>query len=267
MEQNAKAQRRLENRLIEEIRKSTTEREESQQKDQQLKLDEIASNLLNDCDGVTLVKTTKSETSSGSSTMKIHGQYDLGNWKYAELRDAINNSMDINLLVACEEEIRRRVKIYNEWKSRNYVKSDGSAPISVPLSVLSSSGSGDPGVQRCFKYAFDTGKEEGKQGMFYAHFSGEHIQRQLTLRPSQMPQLMMTDILDNPMLLTVKNAIDVACGIILNEELCQALFLPDAFSAIIRGLKDSLGGFYDLIAVQGFGCVPYPELFGACPGH
>ncbi|CAL2042088.1 unnamed protein product [Caenorhabditis brenneri] len=75
------------------------------------------------------------------------------------------------------------------------------------------------------------------------------------------------NILDNPMLLTVKNAIGVACSLFLNEDLCKALFLPDAFSAIIRGLKDSLGGFYDLIAVQGFGCVPYPELFGACPGH
>lgn len=74
------------------------------------------------------------------------------------------------------------------------------------------------------------------------------------------------NILDNPMLLTVRTAVEEAC-ILLNEELCQALLLPDTFGAIIRGLKDSLGGFYELIAVQGFGCVPYPELFGACPGH
>lgn len=201
-EQQAKAQRRLEHRLIEEIRKSAAEREETQQKDQQMRLDEIASDLLEDCDGVTLVKTTKSETSSGSSTMKVHDQYDLANWKYAELRDAINNSMDINLLVACEEEFRRRLRIYNEWKSRNYVKRDGPTSMSVPLSVFRDA---ESSVQRCFKYAFDTGKEGGKQGMFYAHFSGDHIQRQLTLRPSQMPQLMMTGHDDHQMcLLTLR---------------------------------------------------------------
>ncbi|CAO4375986.1 unnamed protein product [Caenorhabditis nigoni] len=74
------------------------------------------------------------------------------------------------------------------------------------------------------------------------------------------------NILENPMLGTVKEAIAEACAF-LNEDLCQALFQPDTFGAIIRGLQDSLGGFYDLIAVQGFGCVPYTDLFGKCPGH
>uniref|UniRef100_A0A1I7TQA0 Saposin B-type domain-containing protein n=1 Tax=Caenorhabditis tropicalis TaxID=1561998 RepID=A0A1I7TQA0_9PELO len=74
------------------------------------------------------------------------------------------------------------------------------------------------------------------------------------------------NILENPMLLTVQNAIEAACAF-LNEQLCQALFEPHAFEAIIRGLQDSLGGFYDLIAMQGFGCVDYTKLFGECPGH
>lgn len=74
------------------------------------------------------------------------------------------------------------------------------------------------------------------------------------------------NILENPMLGSVKEAIAEACAF-LNEDLCQALFQPDTFGAIIRGLQDSLGGFYDLIAVQGFGCVSYTDLFGACPGH
>ncbi|ULT98214.1 hypothetical protein L3Y34_005791 [Caenorhabditis briggsae] len=74
------------------------------------------------------------------------------------------------------------------------------------------------------------------------------------------------NILENPMLGTVKAAIAEACAF-LNEEMCQALFEPDTFGAIIRGLQNSLGGFYDLIAVQGFGCVPYTQLFGECPGH
>ncbi|EFP08988.1 hypothetical protein CRE_22194 [Caenorhabditis remanei] len=74
------------------------------------------------------------------------------------------------------------------------------------------------------------------------------------------------NILENPMLGGVAEAIDEACAF-LNQDLCQALFQPHAFEAIIRGLQDSLGGFYDLIAVQGFGCVSYTDLFGACPGH
>lgn len=65
------------------------------------------------------------------------------------------------------------------------------------------------------------------------------------------------------MLATVKEAVEVACAF-LSDELCQALLQPDTFGAIVRGLQDSLGGFYDLIAVQGFGCVPYTELFGTC---
>lgn len=74
------------------------------------------------------------------------------------------------------------------------------------------------------------------------------------------------NILENPMLGTFKNALEEACPF-LNDALCQALFQPDTFGAIIRGFQDSLGGFYNLIAVQGFGCVPYTDLFGKCPGH
>lgn len=74
------------------------------------------------------------------------------------------------------------------------------------------------------------------------------------------------NILENPMLATFQNALAGACAF-LNEDLCQALIEPHTLSAIIRGLQDSLGGFYDLIAVQGFGCVPYTDLFGKCPGH
>ncbi|CAI2349945.1 unnamed protein product [Caenorhabditis sp. 36 PRJEB53466] len=71
------------------------------------------------------------------------------------------------------------------------------------------------------------------------------------------------NILENPMLADVKVALESAC-ILLNEDLCQALLQPDSLGAIIRGLQDSLGGFYDLIAVQGFGCPAYNDLFGKC---
>merc|ERR1719273_2634978 len=46
-------------------------------------------------------------------------KYDLSNWKYAELRDTINTSCDIDLLEACREEFHRRLKDYHAWKSKN----------------------------------------------------------------------------------------------------------------------------------------------------
>ncbi|CCD73148.1 Saposin B-type domain-containing protein [Caenorhabditis elegans] len=74
------------------------------------------------------------------------------------------------------------------------------------------------------------------------------------------------NILENPMLATVKAALGEACPL-FNDDLCQALFQPDTFGAIIRGLQDSLGGFYDLIAVQGFQCPTLDQLFVKCKGQ
>merc|ERR1719348_1335924 len=47
---------------------------------------------------------------------------DLAKWKYAELRDTINTSCDIELLEACREEFHRRLKVYHAWKARNKKK-------------------------------------------------------------------------------------------------------------------------------------------------
>ncbi|NXK90526.1 MYO6 protein, partial [Formicarius rufipectus] len=46
-------------------------------------------------------------------------KHDLSKWKYAELRDTINTSCDIELLAACREEFHRRLKVYHAWKSKN----------------------------------------------------------------------------------------------------------------------------------------------------
>jgi myosin VI len=68
-----------------------------------------------------------SKTSSTSSITKsgISGKYDLSKWKYAELRDAINTSCDLELLEACREEFHRRLKVYHAWKSKNKKQSGG----------------------------------------------------------------------------------------------------------------------------------------------
>ncbi|XP_028417295.1 unconventional myosin-VI-like [Dendronephthya gigantea] len=46
-------------------------------------------------------------------------KYDLSKWKYAELRDTINTSCDVELLEACKQEFRRRLKVYHQWKNKN----------------------------------------------------------------------------------------------------------------------------------------------------
>merc|ERR1712038_1818661 len=52
-------------------------------------------------------------------------KYDLSKWKYAELRDTINTSCDIELLEACREEFHRRLKVYHAWKAKNKKKNSG----------------------------------------------------------------------------------------------------------------------------------------------
>ena len=49
-------------------------------------------------------------------------KFDLSKWKYAELRDTINTSCDIELLEACREEFHRRLKVYHAWKAKNKKK-------------------------------------------------------------------------------------------------------------------------------------------------
>lgn len=66
----------------------------------------------------------KSPLSSSSFTTSSGRKYDLSKWKYAELRDAINTSCDIELLEACREEFHRRLKVYHAWKSKNKKQSD-----------------------------------------------------------------------------------------------------------------------------------------------
>merc|ERR1711962_1928862 len=54
-------------------------------------------------------------------------KYNLAKWKYAELRDTINTSCDIELLEACREEFHRRLKVYHAWKAKNKKRNDGSS--------------------------------------------------------------------------------------------------------------------------------------------
>ena len=53
--------------------------------------------------------------------LKPGQELDLSKWKYSELRDVINTSVDLFLLESCKKEFHRRLKVYHAWKqsSRN----------------------------------------------------------------------------------------------------------------------------------------------------
>ncbi|XP_062406206.1 myosin VIa isoform X2 [Sardina pilchardus] len=137
-------------------------------------------------------------------------KYELSKWKYAELRDAINTSCDIELLAACREEFHRRLKVYHAWKSKNK-KRNAEAEPRAPKSVTdyAQQNQSAPPIparqheiamnrqQRYFRIPFIrpgdqykdlTGK---KKGWWYAHFDGPWIARQMELHPDKHPILLV----------------------------------------------------------------------------
>ncbi|KAL1781439.1 unconventional myosin-VI isoform X1 [Sigmodon hispidus] len=145
-------------------------------------------------------------------------KHDLSKWKYAELRDTINTSCDIELLAACREEFHRRLKVYHAWKSKNK-KRDTETEQRAPKSVtdydfapfMTNSPQQNPAAQlparqqeiemnrqqRFFRIPFirpaDQYKDpqSKKKGWWYAHFDGPWIARQMELHPDKPPILLV----------------------------------------------------------------------------
>ncbi|XP_012729793.2 unconventional myosin-VI isoform X3 [Fundulus heteroclitus] len=138
-------------------------------------------------------------------------KYELSKWKYAELRDAINTSCDIELLAACREEFHRRLKVYHAWKSKNK-KRNAEPEQRAPKSVLDYAAQQNlaPPIparqhdvamnrqQRYFRIPFirpgDQYKDPQnpqKKGWWYAHFDGPWIARQMELHPDKHPILLV----------------------------------------------------------------------------
>ncbi|XP_002714584.3 unconventional myosin-VI isoform X5 [Oryctolagus cuniculus] len=145
-------------------------------------------------------------------------KHDLSKWKYAELRDTINTSCDIELLAACREEFHRRLKVYHAWKSKNKkrnTETEQRAPKSVTdydfAPFLNNSPQQNPAAQlparqqeiemnrqqRFFRIPFirpaDQYKDpqSKKKGWWYAHFDGPWIARQMELHPDKPPILLV----------------------------------------------------------------------------
>ncbi|XP_041951239.1 myosin VIa isoform X2 [Alosa sapidissima] len=136
-------------------------------------------------------------------------KYELSKWKYAELRDAINTSCDIELLAACREEFHRRLKVYHAWKSKNK-KRNAEAEPRAPKSVTDYAQQNPaPPIparqheiamnrqQRYFRIPFIRPGEQykdmqgKKKGWWYAHFDGPWIARQMELHPDKHPILLV----------------------------------------------------------------------------
>ncbi|XP_006926433.1 unconventional myosin-VI isoform X4 [Pteropus alecto] len=136
-------------------------------------------------------------------------KHDLSKWKYAELRDTINTSCDIELLAACREEFHRRLKVYHAWKSKNKkrnTETEQRAPKSVTDYAQQNPAAQLPArqqeiimnrKQRFFRIPFirpaDQYKDpqNKKKGWWYAHFDGPWIARQMELHPDKPPILLV----------------------------------------------------------------------------
>ena len=147
-------------------------------------------------------------------------KYDLSKWKYAELRDTINTSCDIELLggfpfyctilltvtmilssEACREEFHRRLKVYHAWKARNKRKDSTfdeglRAPTSVTEQAARTAAAATAAAprksvistdQRFFRLPFvrPGAAGDGARGWWYAHFDGDWIARQMELHPGE----------------------------------------------------------------------------------
>lgn len=170
---------------------------------------------------------TSSESGSASGSLRRNNhvinsragkKYDLSGWKYSELRDTINTSCDVELLEACREEFHRRLKVYHAWKARNQSRGGGGGGGNAGSSI-STSKPGGPDLmeeqqrapksvyqhqhiyptnapsptpsdsQRYFRIPFT--KDGQNKGLWYAHFDGQFIARQMEIHPGREATLLI----------------------------------------------------------------------------
>uniref|UniRef100_A0A914V882 Unconventional myosin-VI n=1 Tax=Plectus sambesii TaxID=2011161 RepID=A0A914V882_9BILA len=169
------------------------------QKEEQERLDgELAQRLVRERGGEML------ENSPKTPVKVARDKYNLQDWRYADLRDVINTSNDMELLQACRMEFHRRLKVFQDWKTKNDQDKHVNRP-RAPSAVLGNAAfTGDflakrqqpPGVrlQRYFRVPFSRPADRHRgskgaapdsgNGLWYAHFDGQWIVRQMELHSS-----------------------------------------------------------------------------------
>jgi len=160
-------------------------------------------------DSARRTSTSNSQNGNSSTNGHIDKKFDLSKWKYAELRDTINTSCDIELLEACREEFHRRLKVYHAWKAKNRKKNTTfNESMRAPSSILDEANRSNVSNlkkpvttcnQRYFRIPFV--KPDGSRdslgpahqtgrGWWYAHFDGQWIGRQMELHEGRSPILL-----------------------------------------------------------------------------
>ena len=144
-------------------------------------------------------------TASGTDAKFDH----LRKWTYAELRDTINTSCDLELLEGCRVEFHRRLKVYHAWRKRHMKNKNAAANQRAPVEVIQSGAEAvlmpqsvttlsltnpfrkDPvNAQRYFSVPFAKPSDQyryeeyQKTGWWYAHFDGDWVARQIELHPN-----------------------------------------------------------------------------------
>uniref|UniRef100_A0A914ELL3 Myosin motor domain-containing protein n=1 Tax=Acrobeloides nanus TaxID=290746 RepID=A0A914ELL3_9BILA len=141
---------------------------------------------------------------------KSKSRYDLSSWKYADLRDTINTSNDIELLEACRQEFHRRLKQYQDWKAKNENTQQNTHQQRAPDSVYTHTQNGathangstvSNTIQRYFKVPFSSTADffsgypiistPQNCGLWYAHFDGNYVARQMEIHPNKAPILLV----------------------------------------------------------------------------
>lgn len=141
---------------------------------------------------------------------------DLSKYTYAQLRDTINTSCDVELLDACREEFHRRLKVYHDWKTKNKKPGEDtdkrapkavikSAKLTALVAQKAEKGGGGEEGQRYFRIPFlkpgDEHRDDEfkKKGWWYAHFDGKWIARQMELYAERNPTLLLAGVDDMQM--------------------------------------------------------------------
>ena len=141
---------------------------------------------------------------------------DLSKWSYAQLRDTINSSTDIETLQACRNEFQKRLKAYYNWKQKYEGKAmpTGTAPPTGPSGATNVANvlpqqpsqaklpapiSKPKFVQpvakdRYFRIPFTRPGAKGKakkKGLWWAHFDEQRVKRQLEVHPNAKPVMLL----------------------------------------------------------------------------
>jgi len=221
--EDKKAAEILQKQIDEEMKKNSARQMalDQEHRDRELAL-RLAAEDQNQVEDITLPPPLPRSAAMNAFRQSVASKkFDLTKWKYAELRDAINTSCDLELLDACREEFHRRLKVYHSWKTKNKKAQRGAgdkagadqrAPLEVeanaqapqpPPRVPPAKGPAQESAQRYFRIPFarpaDEFREETKHGMWYAHFDGAWIARQMEVYPDKTPILMVAGVDDMQM--------------------------------------------------------------------